>query len=221
MNQMSKPPKHGEPWLSDEKAVLLRRGIRLNTILLSAVMGVGCGFAIFLFTHLSILLTGDRAGMYLNLLGVFFPGYSATPGGAWIGLVWGFVFGSISGGFIYYFYARAVGTQLSETISPDSIPDHLLEQPTLRIAGHEFGLTLGCLMALQLFLATMWLIVRGTAHKSVHAALLMHYFPGYSVSLEGGLLGAAYMLVVTYAFSRLLAGLYNFIVSKRSRKEAR
>ena len=221
MNQMGKFPNHVEPSASDNMADLLRRGIRLNTIILSAVVGIGCGFAIFLFTHLSILLTGDRAGMYLNLLGVFFPGYSATPGGAWLGLVWGFVFGAISGGFIYYFYARAVGSRFADMTAPDATPEQLLEQPTLRIAGHAFGLVLGCLMALQLFLATLWLIVRGTADQSVHAALLINYFPGYTVTIPGGLLGAAYMFVVTYAFSRLLAWIYNFIVSMRSQKVAR
>ncbi len=44
---------------------------------------------------------------------------------------------------------------------------------------------------------------------------------GYTVTIPGGLLGAAYMFVVTYAFSRLLAWIYNFIVSKRSQKVAR
>lgn len=221
MNQIGKPQNYGEPLVSGDLSDLLRRGIRLNTIMLSAVMGLGCGLAIFLFTHLSILLTGDSAGKYLNLLGVFFPGYSATPGGAWLGLIWGFVFGAISGGFVYYFYARSVGSQFAATTSSDATPEHLLEQATLRIAGHEFGLALGCLMALQLFLATLWLVVRGTAGESVHAALLMNYIPGYSVSILGGLFGAASMFVITYLFSRLLAGIYNFIVSKRSRKEAR
>ena len=220
MKHFGYSPGHGEPLLNEEDAELLRRGIRLNTIILGVVMGLGFGLGLFLFTHLSMLITGDRAGQYLNLLGVIFPGYSATPEGVWFGLIWGFVFGAVSGGFIYFMYARTIGLDLAKTIAINPEADQLLEQPTLQISGHALGLALGSLMALQLFLATSWLIIRGTADQSPNAALLVNYFPGYSVTFTGGLIGAAYMFAVTYVFSLILAGVYNYVVTVRSRKGA-
>lgn len=208
-------PDNGEAPGLELDPELLRRGIRLNTILLAIVMGLGSGLAIFLITHVSLLVTGERAGRYLNLLGIFLPGYSASPEGAWIGLFWGFLAGALSGGFVYYMYARAIGAELASSIEDEPDGEDAIEPPTLRMAGHALGLALGLLMAAQLFLATLWLVVRGTADQSPHAALLANYFPGYTVSIPGGLLGAAYLLVVTYVFSRILASVYNLTMSFR------
>ena len=195
---------------------LLQRGIRLNTLMLGVVMGLGAGIGLFLFTHLSILLTGESAGQYLNLLGIFFPGYTATVGGAWYGLLWGFVAGAVSGGFVYYVYARSIGPSVQSTIALAPASGQVAEPPVLKISGNALGLALGLLMALQLYLATAWLIVRGTAGESIHAALLVNYFPGYSVSYVGGLFGAAYIFVFTYIFAMILASIYNWIVAIRA-----
>ena len=198
-----------------EERELLRRGIRLNTLLLGLVMGAGLGLCVFLVTHASLLITGDNAGRYLNLLGVFFPGYSASPAGAWIGFFWGSIAGFVSGAIVYQIYGRSIAKTLADTIVlyvPDESP---VRQPILRISGHALGVALGGLMAVQLFAGTSWLIVRGTADQSIHAALLAQYFPGYSVTILGALVGAAYIFVTTYLASRLLAGIYNLIVDKK------
>lgn len=201
--------------LGPEDAELLRRGIRLNTMLLGLVAGLGTGFGLYLITHISLLVTGDKAGYFLNLLGVIFPGYSASPGGAVLGLFWGFVLGAVSGGFIYYMYARTIGAEFATSILTESSDDQISEQPVLRMSGHSLGLALGSLAALQLFLTTGWLIVRGTAEQSPHAWLLQHYLPGYRVTWEGGLIGAAGLFLMIYVFSRILAGVYNFVASRR------
>jgi hypothetical protein len=197
---------------------LLRRGIRFNTIVLAITMGLFAGFGLFLLTHLSLLITGENAGRYMNLLGVFFPGYSATPAGAWFGLIWGFVVGAISGGFVYYTYARTIGARAANLIIRAQGSGRLVEQPVLRMSGHALGLALGCVMAIQLAGATAWLVIRGTADQSPHAALLVHYLPGYRVNLSGGLIGALDIFVFTYGLALLLAWIYNRIVSLRFRE---
>lgn len=220
MKSLREIPTNHEPEPAHADQDLLRRGIRLNTILLGIVTGVGSGLAVFVMTHLSLLITGVRAGRYLNLLGVFLPGYSASPEGAWIGLFWGLVFGAISGGFIYYTYARSIGAQLAASLASGAVPGQLIEQPILRLSGHSLGMALGLLMALQLFVATMWLVVRGTADHSPHAALLANYFPGYTVSFGGSLFGMAYIFIFTYVLSFILATVYNLVVSLRYRTGA-
>lgn len=205
----------GTPSIDPEDADLLQRGIRLNTLMLAGVAGTATGLGLFLLTHLSLLVTGDKAGYFLNLLGVIFPGYSATPGGALLGLFWGFVFGAVSGGFVYYTYARTIGAGLASSFLTDPDNDLFNEPPVLRMSGHSLGLALGFLAALQLFLTTAWLILRGTAMQSPHAWLLQHYLPGYRVTWAGGLFGALSLFVVIYLFSRILAGVYNYVVSRR------
>ena len=57
-------------------------------------------------------------------------------------------------------------------------------------SGNALGIGLGALMALQLFVTTNWLVLRGTAPYSKNAALLSQYLPGYTVSFAGSLVGA-------------------------------
>src|SRR5262245_1528032 len=64
---------------------VLERGVWLNTIALAIVFGACCGLGLLLLTYLSIAVTGEEAGQYLNLLGVFLPGYEVSATGAWIG----------------------------------------------------------------------------------------------------------------------------------------
>ena len=194
---------------------LLRRGIRFNAIVLALNMGLIAGFGLFFLTHLSVFLTGENAGRYMNLLGVFFPGYSATPAGAWFGLIWGFVVGAFSGAVVYYTYARTIGTGVANQVFRGRMPGRLVEQPVLRVSGHALGLALGAVLAIQLAGATAWLVIRGTAHQSPHAALLGQYLPGYQVSLGGGLIGALDIFVAAYGLALLLAWIYNRVVSSR------
>lgn len=199
---------------------LLKRTVRTNAVLLGLVMATGLGLALFVGTHISLAVTGERAGQYLNLLSVFLPGYSASPGGAWFGLLWGFVIGGVSGSYVYLVYARSLGLRLTEMMARDEMPEDLFEHAVLRISGHGLGLALGSLMALQLFLTTNWLVIRGTADESRHAVLLGNYFPGYSVSFIGSLIGAAEIFAVTYILSLVLSQIYNWIVARRHRRSA-
>ncbi len=216
MEHFRRSPDRDKPLIDLVDQELLGRGIRFNAIVLALVIGLFAGFGLFLLTHLSLLITGGNAGRYLNLLGVFFPGYRATPTGAWFGLIWGFVVGAISGGFVYYAYAHTIGTNLVHLVNRE--PGQLIEQPVLRMSGHALGLSLGCFMAIQLAGATAWLVVRGTADQSPHAALLAHYLPGYQVSLAGGVIGALDLFVFTYGLALLLAWIYNRLVSIRFRE---
>ncbi len=97
----------------------------------------------------------------------------------------------------------------------DQNQGEIVEQATLRLSGHALGIALGGLMAAQLLLTTNWLIVRGTAEQSPHAALLKYYLPGYSVDLVGSLIGAVEIFAFTYALSLMLSGVYNKVVARR------
>lgn len=196
-----------------------RRAIWFNTALLGIVMGAACGLGLFLLTHLSMTLTGENAGEYLNLLGIFFPGYSATSGGAWMGLLWGFVVAGFSGAFVYQVYARTLGSDALTSAHFRYDARRTISPLTLKISGHALGVALGCVMATQLILTTSWLVVRGTADESLHAALLGQYLLGYSVSILGALIGAAWLFGYAYVFARVFAGIYNIVVSVRRERD--
>jgi hypothetical protein len=199
---------------------LLSSVVRLNVGISALGVGLSLGLLLFLATHVSIGVS-DHPGRYLNLLGVFMPGYSASSQGAWFGLLWGAIYGALSGGAMSWLYARSLGARLRALVIWDEPAVRRLRPPVLRISSHAMGIALGGVAALQLVLTTVWLVVRGTAHQSVHAGLLSHYLPGYTVSLEGSLLGGLELFLLVYLFSALAGEIYNFGASIRHKAKPR
>jgi hypothetical protein len=195
----------------------LDRAIWFNTWLIAAISCAISGLALFSFTHLSLLLTGAQAGRYLNLLGIIFPGYTASPEGAWLGLIWGFVLGSFSAGFVYQTYVRTAGVKALRNLCLQPKTRQLIPTLTLMISGPALGFALGLLTALQLVGVTWWLIFRGTADESYHAALLKYYLPGYSPSALGAIIGGFWAFLYAYGFARLFAGIYNRVARWNNR----
>ena len=76
----------------------------------------------------------------------------------------------------------------------------------------SFGATGG----VSLFVATVWLLVRGGPHVGQHLALLAYYLPGYSVTWPGALIGLAYGSLLGAAIGATIAWVYNTIASARN-----
>lgn len=190
---------------------LFSTAARLNVLITALCAGLVLGLLLFLATHVSLGLSGHPGG-YLNLLGIFMPGYSASPVGAWFGLLWGLIYGGVCGGAIAWFYVRSLGAKLPRLVIWDEASARGLRLPILRISGHALGLALGAVTASQLVLATLWLVLRGTADESVHAKLLSHYLPGYTVSVFGSLLGGLELFLFVYLFALAGGAIYNAIV---------
>lgn len=228
---LKRPVPHHDSWVSPVEReagvdapradyAAIWRGIWLNSILLSLTFGLFCGTAVVFVTYLSMAVTGQEAGYYLQLLGVFFPGYTVTLGGAWVGFFWAFVFAALSGFVVYQIYARAVGLESLRKLVSEPAGDGYWKM-TARLSGKGLGFALGALLALQLFLSSAWLVVRGTAGESRHAALLANYLPGYSVSIAGAAIGAIWLFLYAFAASLMLAKVYNAIVDFRATRGRR
>ena len=195
---------------------LLRTVIRFNTLLTGAVMGVLGGSGLFFATLLSLHRGLPNPGTYLNLLGVFMPGYEVSPTGAWIGLLWGGVTGAICGAVLYRLYARNLRSHVETFLLRDNSDDtssHLI----VPIGGSSLGIAFGALVAGSLIVTTNWLVLRGTAEGSIHSRLLVNFLPGYSVSFLGSLIGAAQLFVFVYLSCLLWGWIYNGIISVRHR----
>ncbi len=74
-----------------------------------------------------------------------------------------------------------------------------------------FGMSSGC----ALFVATLWLVIRGGTNVGQHLSLLRFYFPGYTVTWGGALLGFLYGALVGGVAGFLLAWIYNRLVDWR------
>jgi hypothetical protein len=209
--------KENTPVQIDE--VLLHATVKWNTLLFAGVGAFMGSLTLLCATYLSLYRGLPNPGHYLNLLGVFLPGYRVSDEGAWIGFLWGGLLGAIFGAMIYRIYARSIRQQVLDYFAGDKSPLDL-EYMVLRLHGPSLGLALGSIAALGLLITTNWLVFRGTADESVHAQLLSHYLPGYSVSLLGSIVGAIEIFVIVHLFCLLLAFIYNRIVALRQKSAA-
>jgi hypothetical protein len=196
---------------------LLKAVVKLNTWLLAGVFGCVFGLSLFFLTYLSLYRGLPSPGHYLNLLGVFLPGYEVSHLGAWIGLFWGAVIGAFLAAMFYRVYARGLNAQIQRLCNPETKKD----QPTgatLYVDGKSLGFALGAVIAGGLMVTTNWLVFRGTADESVHAMLLVNYLPGYSVSFKGSVIGALELFVLAFLLSLLFSWIYNAVASSRAGK---
>ena len=70
--------------------------------------------------------------------------------------------------------------------------DEALVRVFAKLERRAFGLALGTVCGLGLFLATLFLVAKGGASVGRHLQLLAQYFPGYRVTPAGSVLGLVY-----------------------------
>jgi hypothetical protein len=96
------------PPLSSAEEALVREVIRLSRNVLGLTLGFLCAAGLFLATNILVLKGGPNVGAHLQLLSQFFPGYRVTFVGSFLGLIYGFAVGYVSGWIIAAVYNRVV-----------------------------------------------------------------------------------------------------------------
>jgi len=84
-----------------------------------------------------------------------------------------------------------------------------VESALLRLNARAWGIATGLVLGAGLFLATNILVIRGGENVGQHLKMLRVFFPGYSVSFLGSLVGFVYAFVLGYALGRLIGAVYN------------
>jgi hypothetical protein len=99
---------------------------------------------------------------------------------------------------------------MSDELTPEE--EQALRTVVFRANEQGWGIAMGLLLGLGLFLATLVLVVRGGPHPGAHLGLVRIYFPGYSVTWLGSFIGFVYAFVVGYAIGRTIATIYNRLI---------
>jgi hypothetical protein len=89
----------------------------------------------------------------------------------------------------------------------------MLRSTTLRLNARAWGISLGLLLALGLFVATNFLVLKGGDSPGRHLQMLSVFFPGYRVSFVGSVVGFIYAFVVGYGLGRIVGEVYNRLAS--------
>jgi hypothetical protein len=86
---------------------------------------------------------------------------------------------------------------------------------TLLLNAKAFGLVLGLLFGIIIFVATNWLVLKGGEQVGPHLQLLCQYFIGYRVTFLGSFIGFAYGFAVGTLSGSFIGWVYNKIASFR------
>ncbi len=91
----------------------------------------------------------------------------------------------------------------------------LLRKAVARLRASVMAVVFGFAGGTGLFVATIWLLIRGGEKVGQHLSLLGNFFPGYSVSWSGSLIGFLYGVMFGMAIGWSIAWIYNLIANFR------
>jgi hypothetical protein len=205
--------------MTNQNADLASAIRRLNGRAWGLAGGIILGGGLFLATNLLLLRsanTGEPIGPTLALLRYFFPGYSVSFGGSLIGFAYAFFLGYVAGragGSLHDIRHDAANTDTRTAVDPEdesTVEIRQLHAPT-------WGVGIARASGLGLFLATVALVVRGSVDgQPVGPTLgqLSYFFPGYSVSWLGAVIGLLYAGGSGYLVGASIVRIYNRLVRR-------
>lgn len=87
--------------------------------------------------------------------------------------------------------------------------EELITSAVVRLNAAFLGLVAGLIFGLGLFIATNWLVLKGGPNPGAHLILLSQYFPGYSVTFFGSLVGFIYAFFFGFIGGSIVGVVYN------------
>ncbi len=100
--------------------------------------------------------------------------------------------------------------EIYEERAPDSVAIQALRRTFTRMDKVAFATALGSLCGLGIFIATLWLIIKGGEVVGPNLQLLGQYFIGYTVTMKGAFAGMGYGFLWGFLFGWIFAYIRNF-----------
>jgi len=95
----------------------------------------------------------------------------------------------------------------------ETVSDEVIIRTFRRMDKLGFATAVGTVAGLLIFIATLWLIIKGGEVIGPNLQLLQHYFVGYSVTLRGAFIGMGYSFTWGFLFGWLFAYLRNALLA--------
>jgi len=113
------------------------------------------------------------------------------------------------------------GDGSSGAADPDPIAEEQYEEivrKSVRLGALAVALALGAISGLGLFVATIWLVIKGGDPVGPHLSLLNQYLPGYSVTVAGSFIGLGWGFAAGMGAGCLLSFVYNLVGERRGHR---
>jgi hypothetical protein len=96
-----------------------------------------------------------------------------------------------------------------QQISPAERSEVFIVRAFARLDRTAFGVAVGALLGLLIFAATLFVISKSGAEVRLYLGLLSQYYPGYTVTVGGAVLGLVYGFVSGFLLGWFIALLRN------------
>ena len=83
-----------------------------------------------------------------------------------------------------------------------------------RLSATIYGIVFGLVFGFGIFVATLWLVIRGGPVVGPNLSLLGQFFLGYSVTFWGSLVGFVYGFITGFIIGFSIAAIYNWIINR-------
>ena len=93
------------------------------------------------------------------------------------------------------------------------VPERVLIRTFAKMDKLAFATAVGSVSGLLLFLATIWLVIKGGKVVGPNLQLLAQYFVGYTVTVKGAFIAFGYSFIWTFLFGWLFAYLRNLFLA--------
>jgi hypothetical protein len=94
----------------------------------------------------------------------------------------------------------------------------LVTRAIARIRAGIVAIVTAMVAGFALFAATLWLVIRGGPDVGQHLGLLRVYYPGYTVTWAGSLVGLFYGALTGAVLGWCVAWFYNILAKWRSKR---
>jgi len=93
--------------------------------------------------------------------------------------------------------------------------ERLVHTRLLRLNASIHGIVFGLLSGSLIFVATIWLVIKGGPVVGPNLSLLNQFFVGYRVTVLGSFIGFGYGFVLGFLVGFFVASVYNWILDLR------
>ena len=91
----------------------------------------------------------------------------------------------------------------------------------MRLNATVHGLVFGFAFGLLIFIATIWLVIKGGPVVGPTLSLLGQFFIGYQVTWLGSIIGFLYGFVSGFILGYFIATVYNFIIDRKNARNGK
>lgn len=89
----------------------------------------------------------------------------------------------------------------------------------MRLNATIYGIVFGILSGMIIFIATIWLVIKGGPVVGPNLSLLNQFFIGYRVTVGGAFLGLLYGFILGFLVGFCIASIYNWILDRRGQAQ--